>query len=1176
MNTHLSRKWGMHSVSDVSLFLFAAILMTAATAGATDHAGNITTNEIWTAAGNPHNVTANVIVNTGVTLTLEPGVEVYVNNNVQIQVYGMLVANGTAVDRITFDQGGGSVWFGLRFLTTGSGSLTYCDIANASYGVSPSGSGTASLTNVDISDCTYGIYFTNGTLNLASTTVSTCTSFGMHCNGVLPAFLDGNSAISDCATGFYVVNVSTVHLAMPLAITDNTTVGLRIINADDVSVDNLTFTGNTGNNGAMIMEDVGEFKLGAGNTIGGAGLENSWPVTITAGSYLSATSVVPTTGNTNNDIQVTGIGDHPGTWRLFSGLDYVVTGNATFQAGGDLTIADGALVRFNNNQRLTFYSSLTAVGTPGGGIDFVPNSASNWYGLRFLSNSTGTLAYCTLQQASYGLDCSSNATVAVAQTTISDGLYGIYHSNGTLNLTSVTIENCTNTGYRGVGAGPTFLDGGTVIDNCVTGAYVTGVPGLVFGGGPAGNVTIVNNTTAGLRLGNCDDPAVDYVTLTNNTGATGALYMDDVGEFNLGANNVIGGTGLENTWALSLTTGSYPAAGCVIPLTGNTNNDLQVYGGASSRTGTWRKFADLDYIVSQSPTISAGGALTIAEDVDMYFAAGARINVYGDLTAVGTSSATIRFHPSTATNWQSLRFLTAGGGTIAHCHLDQASYGIEVSSSGTVDVANTVIENGNYGLYHTGGTLNVTQLLIQNCNVHGIYDYAAQTTFLDANTVIDNCATGMLVQNLPGLVLDAAVTIQNCTTNGLLVRDCENLSVDHLVLTGNTGLTGAIKMEDTGDFTLGAGNTIGGAGLENTWPVTITTGSFPSASCVIPTSGNVNNDIQVNGGNNVRTGTWRNFPGHDYIVTGTGAIASGGQLTIADEVVLRFENGIALNAYGTLHVAGTSDHGVLMTRNGDNTWYGLRFLTTSNSTVEYCTLEHASYAINPTSDAVLLLSHSLIRDCLYGVHATGGTTELLNNTITTNDYGVYVGDATMVFGDDLTEWNDIYDNGGGADGRNMRNATANDVYATYVFWGPTYWWDIETSIWDVRDDVNLGKIHYIPWVNQAHSGLYSAVDDGEDTAVPARFAVYQNYPNPFNPSTTIAFDLARAQEVSLRIYDVSGRLVRTLLDGPLPAATHRISWLGTDDSGRTVASGVYVYRLTAGDRTETRQMVLVQ
>ena len=84
------------------------------------------------------------------------------------------------------------------------------------------------------------------------------------------------------------------------------------------------------------------------------------------------------------------------------------------------------------------------------------------------------------------------------------------------------------------------------------------------------------------------------------------------------------------------------------------------------------------------------------------------------------------------------------------------------------------------------------------------------------------------------------------------------------------------------------------------------------------------------------------------------------------------------------------------------------------------------------------------------------------------------------------------------------------------------------------------------------------------TPVPQSFQLEQNYPNPFNPTTTINYQLSTAGTVSLRIYDINGRLVRQLAVNSLQSAgQHRVRWDGRNDSGHLVASGVYFYRLRA-------------
>jgi hypothetical protein len=86
----------------------------------------------------------------------------------------------------------------------------------------------------------------------------------------------------------------------------------------------------------------------------------------------------------------------------------------------------------------------------------------------------------------------------------------------------------------------------------------------------------------------------------------------------------------------------------------------------------------------------------------------------------------------------------------------------------------------------------------------------------------------------------------------------------------------------------------------------------------------------------------------------------------------------------------------------------------------------------------------------------------------------------------------------------------------------------------------------------------------------------QNFPNPFNPITTICFTVAGAGRVTIGIYDVAGALINTLVDRVCEPGAHDAAWDGRDHDGKRVSSGVYFYRLAAGDFVETRKMVLLQ
>ncbi len=103
----------------------------------------------------------------------------------------------------------------------------------------------------------------------------------------------------------------------------------------------------------------------------------------------------------------------------------------------------------------------------------------------------------------------------------------------------------------------------------------------------------------------------------------------------------------------------------------------------------------------------------------------------------------------------------------------------------------------------------------------------------------------------------------------------------------------------------------------------------------------------------------------------------------------------------------------------------------------------------------------------------------------------------------------------------------------------------------------------------------TGVEDDEG-AVPASFALHGNVPNPFNPLTTFTYELPRPARASARVYDVAGRLVKTLLDQDMPAGVHSVVWNGTDDAGMRASSGTYYLRLEAGADRAVHKMTLLK
>ena len=126
-----------------------------------------------------------------------------------------------------------------------------------------------------------------------------------------------------------------------------------------------------------------------------------------------------------------------------------------------------------------------------------------------------------------------------------------------------------------------------------------------------------------------------------------------------------------------------------------------------------------------------------------------------------------------------------------------------------------------------------------------------------------------------------------------------------------------------------------------------------------------------------------------------------------------------------------------------------------------------------------------------------------------------------------------------------------------------------------------GSLQSIPLqsINKITFSEVTAVDD--KTALKfgniiKTFALLQNYPNPFNPTTTIEYTIPRANVVTIRIYDITGRIVRVLENGPQEPGDHRTLWDGRNNVDQLAASGMYIYEIRFEGSVLTRKMMLLK
>jgi hypothetical protein len=107
-------------------------------------------------------------------------------------------------------------------------------------------------------------------------------------------------------------------------------------------------------------------------------------------------------------------------------------------------------------------------------------------------------------------------------------------------------------------------------------------------------------------------------------------------------------------------------------------------------------------------------------------------------------------------------------------------------------------------------------------------------------------------------------------------------------------------------------------------------------------------------------------------------------------------------------------------------------------------------------------------------------------------------------------------------------------------------------------------------------GSEDFVGDSPLPPLPATTALHQNYPNPFNPTTLIKYDIATPGDITIRVYDARGALVKDLYRGHRSPGRYMVSWHGDNQAGQKVASGIYFYRLETPQATQTKKMVMLK
>ncbi len=182
-------------------------------------------------------------------------------------------------------------------------------------------------------------------------------------------------------------------------------------------------------------------------------------------------------------------------------------------------------------------------------------------------------------------------------------------------------------------------------------------------------------------------------------------------------------------------------------------------------------------------------------------------------------------------------------------------------------------------------------------------------------------------------------------------------------------------------------------------------------------------------------------------------------------------------------------------------------------------------------------------------------------------------------------WSVLYPNGGYSHTKN--DNAANPLPEGTPCWSGSFSWRQETFDLTSYENSQIqirfrfasdGYVQeegwYVDDIDLTSTGAQTSVP--EDEEVPRAFALRQNVPNPFNPVTVIQYQLPSEAHVTIDVFNIAGRLVTTLVDETQDAGVKAVTWDGTNAAGEKVASGIYMYRMQAGDHASRKMMVLLK
>lgn len=1150
-------------------------------------------------------------VATNDTLIVEPGVIVKGASGTSLDTYGVLIADGTPAQPIAFtsyrdhNRGGKTNlvsdtlaalfgdWTGLGFhgATVGS-TLDHVEVLYATYGIQSSITWTQPLTNLLLERNNYGTYFGGGVIVIDGATVR-YNQTGLYSLNSADVTVRNSVVTQNQAHGIvytastFPAPVGGLREVSNSQVTNN---GQRGINAEPVQIPQV-FVGNTisgnGQHGVWNVNHlVGTTELQyIGNTVSNNGLDgivssrarfvdntfsgNRYPIGV-AGKLGNL--YVDNTGVDNNQFvnnRRPAIAVYSKGWgsggvsdtlkRLFpvnlpSGV-YVVESYLSVASTDTLIVQPGVVVKVGQSQSIDVNGRLDARGTPtdrivftsfrdhtvGGktneATDTLKAAPGDWQQLQL--SGAGLVTGSRVEHAEFrfaynGLYVTTQLSNPMRHITARRSGTGGIHISGDYDLSIIgLVADSNDIGVFARNDASVSIDSGWIRWNA-TGLYGDYTTSNVGSGRFASitNSTIGWNTSDGARILKAKEPQVFQDNLITANGRHGVWSLSESTVYDtllLLSGNTISNNAeigvlstrayfvddslLNNKYPIGVTAelskagtgtdlGNYYSGNVLL---GNTyNNVIVAYGEMWGTLGGTSPVDTMAFVhrIEASPSVPAQRTLTVAPGTVVKASGGLNLVAHGALVSEGTSTKRITF-----TSWKDDTF---GGDTNKDSTASTPTYsdwsGIYTYPATGADAKSFKYTNLRFaytGLYINGANngVSVDSSFVSN-NLTGIYRGSSTGSLTITGSDIHSNTTGL--QNAStGTVTVTASNIYNNTSHGLYHSATSNVTATNNYWGASSG-----PLVQTGpDLNpTGTGNQIHNA----------SSGYVIYRPFLTSRGGIMVGDVSQNGTISAYDAslTLQHVVGSIVLSSPQQAAAdvtANGAITAMDaSYILRYVVGLTTGFPGLGRVVGTPEAPgyALATRTIEGS-DDLEAVVSLKATGVYATemkIAFDSTAVRPVAVAKTMRSDSL---------------QL----------------AWHVSGQELR----------------VAQAGSQPVSAEGAW--------VIVRFERIASDGPTGSIAVTEFlVNEA--GIATSVEEAT-AEIPTTFGLDQNFPNPFNPSTTVRFQLPAASRVTLKVFDVLGREVATLVQADLPAGFHQSTWNGTDGAGRLSSSGMYLLVMQA-------------